>query len=69
VVCVPTAALDRFEDALGQRADMRVGGAGCDHKHIGSVTHPAQIEQDDVVRLMGFEGLDGTPQVPQRIRI
>jgi hypothetical protein len=69
VVRVSAPALDRLEDALGQGADMCVGSAGRDDEHVGSVTHPAQVEQDDVVRLVGFEGLDSTSQVPKRIRI
>ena len=69
VVGMAPVALNRFQHPFRQCANVRVGGAGGDDEDVGGVAHPAQVQDDDILRLVGFESLDGSPEVPKRLLI
>jgi len=51
---------ETFFDALGERLDMRSGGPGCDNEHIGQNKEVFDIKQDDVIALLGEDGIGGS---------
>jgi hypothetical protein len=51
---------ETFFDSLGECLDMRSGGPGCDNEHIGQNKEVFNIKQDDVIALLGEDGIGGS---------
>lgn len=63
-----TPGLDRLQGPLRQRADVGIRRARGDHEEIGGIAHAAQIENEDVYRLVLLECTDGKPELPASLR-
>ena len=64
MVGVAVRPLHGFEHALGQRSNVRVGGAGCNHEEVRRVADLAQVQYDDVSGLVGLECFEDEGQAP-----
>ena len=69
VVSTPPTALDHLLHALGERADVRIRCARCDHEEIGGIADLPEVEHDDVQRLVVIECADREAKVPVRIAL
>lgn len=47
-----------FQDGVGERVQHTVAGAAADHKIVGKGGHIFDINQDNVLPLFVFEGVD-----------
>ena len=63
------AAGERLEYSLGQRAHVGIRGSGCDDEQIGGVRDQPQIQHNNVMGLVIFEGPHDQLDLALRFRV
>lgn len=67
VVRPPAGLIHGLHHAFGQGADMGIRGSGGDDEDVCRIADAAEVQNDDILRLMGLQRLEAEAKVPQRV--